>query len=297
MSTKNQLAILEGNLPDFLPASGVSELTKQLAGKSGTKRIVPKNGIFRKVVGGEEMGKAKGALNVIIVNASPHVGRIFYRSQWDANAKPTAPDCFSNDGKAPDAGASAPQASRCDMCPQNVKGSGQGQSKACRYSRRLAVVLEDDFNTALEGEVYQINLPSKSLFGEATSGTHFTFENYAKYFAANGKSVDYFVTQLSFNEDNDNQSLLFSPVRHITREEYAVTSKLSTSEDVKRLVIMTPYQADMSGRTSDEEPKAVSHAQAPVAEPTKRESKAEAKVAPAPKKGLDDVVKAWADDE
>ena len=181
MSPKNQLAILEGNLPDFLPASGVSELTKQLAGKSGTKRIVPKNGIFRKVVGGEEMGKAKGALNVIIVNASPHVGRIFYRSQWDANAKPTAPDCFSNDGKAPDAGASAPQASRCDMCPQNVKGSGQGQSKACRYSRRLAVVLEDDFNTALEGEVYQINLPSKSLFGEATSGTHFTFENYAKY--------------------------------------------------------------------------------------------------------------------
>ena len=70
----SDLTILNQDLPDFLQTAGVSELTKQLAGKSGVKRIVPKNGIFRKTVGGEEMGKVKGNLNAIIVNASPAVG-------------------------------------------------------------------------------------------------------------------------------------------------------------------------------------------------------------------------------
>jgi hypothetical protein len=276
--------------PDFLQSAGMSDLTKQLAGnKSGVKRIVPKNGIFRKVVGGEEMGKLKGDLNAVIVNASPAVSRIFYSKPWSPDSEPTAPDCFSNDGRTPDAQSANRQADRCDTCPMNIKGSGQGQSKACRYSRRLAVMLEDDFGTALEGEVYQINLASKSLFGESGSDRAWTIENY----------IDWFVTQLSFNEDNDNQSLLFSPVRHITREEFAVTSKAAGKEEVKRLVIMTPYQADTARKLegpSGAKETAAPEKETPVAEPVKRESKADAKPAPAPKKGLDDVVKAWADD-
>ena len=285
--------------PDFLQSAGMSDLTKQLAGnKTGVKRIVPKNGIFRKVVGGEEMGKLKGDLNAVIVNASPAVSRIFYSKPWSPDSEPTAPDCFSNDGRTPDAQSVNKQAERCDTCPMNIKGSGQGQSKACRYSRRLAVMLEDDFGTALEGEVYQINLASKSLFGESGSDRAWTFENYVKYLASNGKSIDWFVTQLSFNEDNDNQSLLFSPVRHITREEFAVTSKAAGKEEVKRLVIMTPYQADTARKLEAPAPKQVvePEKESPVAEPVKRESKADAKPVPAPKKGLDDVVKAWADD-
>ena len=79
-------------LPDFLQNAGVSELTKQIAGRARVKRIVPKNGIFRKVVGGEEMGKVKGNLDVVIVNTLPQVGRIFYAQAWSADAEPTAPD-------------------------------------------------------------------------------------------------------------------------------------------------------------------------------------------------------------
>ena len=47
----SNLALVSQELPDFLRNAGVSELTKQLAGKTGVKRIVPKNGIFRKIVG------------------------------------------------------------------------------------------------------------------------------------------------------------------------------------------------------------------------------------------------------
>jgi hypothetical protein len=239
----------------------------------------------------------KGNLNVVIVNASPKVGRIFYAKQWTPDAEPTAPDCFSNDGNAPDPKAENPQSARCDSCAQNIKGSGQGNSKACRYSRRLALALEEDFGTSLEGKVYQMNLSSKSLFGDSVGDNTHPFENYTKYLANNGKSLDYVVTQISFNENNDNQSVLFTPVRFINKAEYAVTSKVAP--DTQKLVIMTPYQADASGRKPQQlaapkaaEPVTVADA---VAEPVKREGKAKAD-APAPKKDLASVVKAWGDE-
>lgn len=289
----NSITVIDQSLPEFLQTAGVSDLTKQLAGRTGVARIVPKNGIFRKVVGGEEMGKVKGTINTIIVNASPKVGRIFYARQWSPEAEPTAPDCFSNNGQTPDAGAANPQASRCDDCHQNIKGSGQGNSKACRYSRRIALTLEEDFGTSLEGRVYQMNLASKSLFGDPVGDNTHPFESYTKYLSNNGKSLDYVVTQISFNEDNDNQSVLFTPLRFINKGEYSVTSEVAKKPEVQKMVVMTPYQADASGRTARlEAPKA----EAPVAEPVKRESK-KAEAPTVTKKDLDSVVKAWADEE
>lgn len=295
----SNITILNEDLPEFLQTAGVSDLTRQLAGRTGVKRIVPKNGIFRKTVGGEEMGKVKGNVNAVIVNASPAVGRIYYAKQWSPDAEPTAPDCFSNDGRAPDAGSTNPQADRCDSCQQNIKGSGQGNSKACRYSRRIALVLEEDFGTSLEGSVYQMNLASKSLFGDSVGDNTHTFENYSKYLSNNGKSLDYVVTQISFNEDNDNQSVLFTPTKYINKTQYAVTSKVANTPEVQKMVVMTPYQADMSGKPAKLEapaPKAEAPAKAdPIDEPIKRPAKA----APAPvtKKDLDSVVKAWSEEE
>jgi hypothetical protein len=304
----SNITLLNQALPDFLQNAGVSELTKQLAGRTGVKRIVPKNGIFRKVVGGEEMGKVKGDLNVVVVNASPKVGRIFYAKQWSADAEPTAPDCFSNDGSAPDAGSANKQSDRCDSCEQNIKGSGMGNSKACRYSRRIAVTLEEDFGTSLEGSVYQMNLASKSLFGDSVGDNTHPFESYTKYLSNNGKSLDYVVTQLSFNEDNDNQSILFTPVRFINKSEHAVTSKVAALPEVHKMVTMTPYQADVSGRAPKleapkaEAPKAKAiQADAeddePIEVPKKRESKKAVEATPASKKSLDSVVAAWTEEE
>ena len=302
----SNITVIDQALPDFLQTAGVSELTKQLAGKSGVKRIVPKNGIFRKTVGGEEMGKIKGDLQVVVVSASPKVGRIFYAKQWSPDAEPTAPDCFSNDGQVPDAGSENPQSARCDTCQQNIKGSGMGNSKACRYSRRIAVVLEEDFNTSLQGEVYQMNLASKSLFGDGPGDNKHTFENYTKYLANNGKSLDYVITQLSFNEDNDNQSILFSPVRFINKSEYEVTSAVAAKPEVQKMVTMTPYQADTSSRAPRLEAKPeLVHAitsgkkrdEDPIEEPKKRESKKVAEPVVESKKSLDSVVAAWSDEE
>jgi hypothetical protein len=301
----SNITVIDQDLPDFLQASGVSELTKSLMGSGGIKRIVPKNGIFRKEVGGKEMGKIKGDLNAIIVNSSPKVGRIFYAKQWAPDAEPTSPDCFSNDGNIPDAGSTNKQSDRCDTCQKNIKGSGMGNSKACRYSRRIALVLEDDFGTPLEGEVYQMNLASKSLFGESPSDNTHTFESYVKYLGNNGKSLDWYITKLSFNEDNDNQSLLFTPVEHIKRSHYDVITKVGNTPAVQKMVTMTPYQAQTSKANSLPAPAAPApQAAAPtkivaeeVPEPTKRESRKAEVPAPAAKRDLDSVLKAWGDEE
>jgi hypothetical protein len=284
--------VLSQDVPDFLQTAGVSELTKQLAGRSGSKRIVPKNGTFKLVVGGEEMGKIKGDLNAIVVNAAPKVGRIFYAKAWSPDAEPTAPDCFSNDGNVPDAKAANPQSHNCNDCPQNVKGSGQGQSKACRYSRRVALVLEQDFNTSLEGQVYQMNLASKSLFGDSV-GDAMTFENYSKYLSSNGKSIDYVVTKISFNDENDNQSLLFTANRYIKRQEFDVVQKVANTEQTKALVVMTPSQAD---GVTKQPALAAPKAEEPEPEPTKRASKKADGDPPSNKKSLADVVSAWSDE-
>ena len=157
------------------------------------------------------------------------------------------------------------------------------------------MVLEEDFGTSLEGRVYQMNLASKSLFGESIGDNKFVFEDYTKHLANNGKSIEHVVTSLSFNENNDNQSILFTPMRYISKDIYAVTSNAAAKPEVQKMVIMTPYEAQASGMKSlpKAEPKAEA-VQEPIQEPVKR-PKAEAP-AVAPKKDLDDVLKAWSEE-
>lgn len=295
---------LTAAVPDFLKDAGVSELTKTLAGGDRIKRIVPKNGIFNLVVGKDTISKVKGEMGVIIVNASPKVGRIFYMKQWSPDAEPTAPDCFSNDGNRPDPKAAKPQAATCNDCPQNIKGSGQGGTKACRFSRRLAVMLEQDFGTNLEGDVYQMNLAALSLFGEGPAN-RYTFEEYVKYLKNNGRSVDHMVTQISFNEDRDNSGVLFEPVRYVSEHEYKTGQAKAGSDEVQKIITYTPYQADVSGRKAADpalpapptsEATKVIHtpapAEAPVAEPTVRATKPEPQAAGG-KPSLTEVLSNW----
>lgn len=301
-----QTNALTADVPDFLKDAGVSELTKTLAGGDRIKRIVPKNGIFSLVVGKDTISRVKDELSVIIVNASPKVGRIFYMKQWDPNGEPTAPDCFSNDGNAPDAKAAKPQAHTCNECPQNIKGSGQGNTKACRFSRRLAVMLEQDFGGPLEGEVYQMNLAALSLFGEGP-GDRYTFEEYVKYLKNNGRSVDHMVTKVTFNEDNDNQGMLFAPMRYVNQHEYKLGQAKAVTPEVQKIVVYTPFQADMAGRGQPalaapptSEATKVIHTPAPasapaadpVAEPTVRAVKPEQ---PAPAGGKPSLAAVLAD--
>lgn len=274
----------------------VSELSKSLADSGGnggtTRRITMSKGVFRRIVNGKEAGKVKdGFLNVIIINALPKVSRQFYATAFDPDAPPTLPDCWSNLGDVPDPKAANAQSKSCATCPQNIDGSGtNGKGRACRFNRRIAVVLEND----MSGDIYQFNIPAKSLFGKGVGNTH-PFESYTKFLPANGESIDRIVTQIAFDENETADVLKFTPVRHLTDEEIDVVEAAQSTQESKRVIQLTVAQQDGVVKLPPAAAKAPVEVEEEVDEPVvKRTKKAEVPPA-APKAKLADVVNAWSD--
>jgi hypothetical protein len=310
------------NVPAFARNNELSETAKALTGGgvSSTKRISIKGGVFRLVAGGKEVASIDDRhMNVIIVKAAPKVSRIFYAAQYDAD-NITGPDCWSNDGERPDPSAENKQAETCMSCPKNIAGSGQGNSRACRYQQRLAVVLADN----PEGDVLQLTLPATSVFGKE-EGDKRPLQAYARYLAVQNPPVnpEQIVTEMRFDTKAESPKLFFKPVRWLTDEEYAVVQEQAASPDAQRAVVMTVAQSDgvkagpkmsiagsrpMGELTKEEdapayEPiaaKAKKAKAAPVAdaedEPEVRKEAAKASAVPAKKGKLADLVSDW-DDE
>jgi len=171
---------------DAVPAfvknrTGLSAVAKALAGSGGGdggKRISIKGGVFRLYSAGKEVAAIEERyLDVVIVAAAPDIGRVFYMKSYDGESN--APDCWSSDGKKPSADASNKQAATCADCAQNVAGSGQNNSRACRFQQRVAVVLAND----MEGDVLQLTLPAKSIFGKE-EGDNRPLQAYARFLLA-----------------------------------------------------------------------------------------------------------------
>jgi hypothetical protein len=293
---------LSNDLPDYLKEVGLDDMTKALAGNTGTKRISIRGGVFRMMVNGEEIAKNENrAMNIVIVNGAAKVARSFYAGKYVAG-EATHPDCWSNDGDKPDASIEHPQASACEGCPQNIKGSGQGDSRACRYQQRLAVVLADDVG----GDVFQLVLPAKSIFGRGDNDK-MPFQQYAKYVGSQGKSLSTLVTEMRMDSDSDTPKLTFKPVRFLSRDEWIVAKEKGDSPAAKSAVIQTPSQTDGVKKKQLAAPQgtigkrdANTHGdidavpETEVPEPTKRPAKKN--VEPAAKKEFNDVLKQWTDD-
>ena len=159
-----ELAMLDMSLPAHLQSLELDDTTKALMGSggSGSKRISIEGGVWRLLVNGKEIAqKEERNLNVVIVAASSKVARTYYAGTYKKGVS-APPDCWSANGDYPDKSVEAPQATGCANCPQNIKGSGQGEGRACRFSQRIAVVLDNDVG----GDVFQLVLPSTSIFGE-----------------------------------------------------------------------------------------------------------------------------------
>lgn len=265
------------NVPAFARNNELSETAKALTGGgvSGVKRISIKGGVFRLVAGGKEVASIDDRhLDVIIVKAAPKVSRIFYAKSYDGD-NITGPDCWSNDGEKPDASIKTPQHSICANCPQNVAGSGQGNSRACRFQQRLAVVLAND----PAGDVLQLTLPATSIFGKE-EGDKRPLQAYARYLAVQSPPVnpEQIVTQMRFDTKAESPKLFFKPVRWVTDEEYATVIAQGNSPDAQRAVVLTVAQADGVKKA---EPLAIPGK--PIAAAPKVEAEEEDDPAPAPK--------------
>lgn len=228
--------------PEYaLTKKAPSALTKSLQGGGGFsgKRISIKAGVFRLISDGKEIASIEERfLDVVFVRAAAHIGRTYYEGTYSEET-PTAPSCWSADGTVPDKTASAPQATQCASCPQNIKGSGKEESRACRFSQRVAVVLAND----IEGDVLQLSIPAASLFGKEEGG-NLPLQAYARMLAAENSDMEQFITRLRFDVKASSPKLFFKRMRWLTAEEYAVAQEKGNTPEAVQAVIMTVSQMD-----------------------------------------------------
>jgi hypothetical protein len=213
------ISVAESIVPAHIAARGRSDATKNIIGGGGgsNKKIGLSGGVFRLIVGGKEVTVSKSReMNVVVVRTAASNSRTFYAGQYK-KGETAAPDCSSLDGVTPDAGVSAQQAGKCASCPQNIAGSGTGKSRACKYSRRLAVVMEND----IAGDVYELKLAATSIFGDGNGSDDMPLDAYVRRMDANNPPVnlDDVVTRLKFDDNTDTPKLNFATVRFLSEDE------------------------------------------------------------------------------
>ena len=233
-----------GKPPAHLRRGELSDVAKNLMGSgAGGKRVSIKGGVFRLLDNGKEIASIEERyLDVVIVNAAPKVGRTWYMKAYDPETN-EAPGCWSADGDVPDSSIKEPQAARCADCEQNIKGSGKGDSRACRYQQRVAVVLADEISA--ESDVLQLTVPALSLFGKA-DGDKRPLQEYARWLAAQKVSPEALVTRLRFDTSAESPKLFFKAMRWLEDEEYEAVTTLSTSDEAIKAITMTMAQRDQT---------------------------------------------------
>lgn len=208
-------------------------------GKGGYPRISIKGGKFRKIVNGEQVYVSRdNEMNIVIVSSSD-IGRTFYEGQYNPE-NPAPPKCWSRDSKRPaeDVPEDQRMCTNCADCPMNVKGSGNGNARACRFGMQLAVAIEGEL-----GSIYKLALPATSIFGSAEGG-RMPMQAYGKYLAANNTPSPAIVTQMYFDENSEVPKLFFKAVRPLEDEELNTILPLVDAPETKAAITMTVAQAD-----------------------------------------------------
>jgi hypothetical protein len=233
----------KGQMP-VLPQDFIDPVTDAIAGgagSSGGRRISIKGKAFRQIVGGKEVNISEdNTLDVVLINAAP-VSRMYYAGAYK-EGEVLPPTCWSSDTQSPD--SSVPkenrQASRCNDCPMNIKGSGTGDTRACRFSQRVAVVLDGEIE---EENIYQMQLPATSVFGNA-EGNKMPLQAYGKFLKANNAHAIAVVTRMKFDIGATQPKLFFSAVRPLSQEELDVCLSLREHPDTMAAITLTVAETD-----------------------------------------------------
>lgn len=289
-------------LPDYL-RNPEDDITKSLAGQSSAKAISIKGGVWRMVSGGEEIARNEDrAMNFVIVAAAKTNSRTFFAGKYE-EGKDIGPTCWSADGVKPneEVPADQKQFDNCANCPQNIEGSGEGKSRACRFSRRLAVVLENDIG----GDVYRLQLPAKSIFGKPVDGK-MSLQAYANFLSGHGVPISGVVTEARFDTAEAVPVLRFKAVRPLSQSEWELSKAQGASEEARRSIeFKINVKADKQQALPAafvESPAAVEAAKVAtsveeVAEPVKKSRKVATPEAPAPKPNVSDILSDWSTDD
>lgn len=206
----------------------------------GVNRLSIRGGVFRKVVSGQEVGELEQrAINVVLVKTAP-ISRMYFAGEYTAGAT-NPPTCWSADTQtgrpSKEVADGDRQSETCFDCPQNIKGSGMGEGRACRYSQRVAVLLADADGNIKSNEVYQLQLPATSVFGD--NKQKMGLQTYARFLDSQKAPLASLLTEIRFDTDSSTPKLCFKPVRVLEQDELKIAIDVQQSEDTEKLIALT----------------------------------------------------------
>ena len=253
----NELATLIANNPALIQ-TGLDEDTLAVAGSGAnqTKRLSIKGGVFRKMVGGKEVGAIEDRhMNIIFVKMAHSASRQCYEGTYE-EGKTVSPVCWSNDSIKPDSDVEHPCAPTCDVCPNSAKGSNDsGVGTKCKLSWRTAVVLPQD----PAGDVLEFVIPAASAFGEEENG-RWPFKSYVGMLASNNIAAGRVITKVQFDTKVQYPKVLFSPIGAVDTNDYQTIADQGKSQAAEAAIKLSVYKKKDAADSVE------------VAEPTVRES-------------------------
>jgi hypothetical protein len=297
----NDMTIFKAGLPSYLKTLQ-DDTSSSLAGDnaaSGPLRISLKGGAFRMMQGNKELHVSEDRMiNAVIIKAHKDVQRWHYGASY-AEGQNAQPKCWSTNSATPDAEVPAAdrQSAKCMDCPQNVRGSGQGEGRACTFHKRIAVMLEGEID---QRKVYQMVIPSKSVFGDAENGK-MPLKAYGNFLDSHKLPAVGLITEIRFDINSPTPKLFFKPVRPVTEQEFEAINEMRNSPEAAEAISfntggakpapVAPLPAAFTA------PKPAPKAVEPVAEEVVEEPKVVPKKAAAAAAAADlsDLVNGWDD--
>lgn len=228
-----------GKLPAYLKQAQVAnELAANVSGGGfpvmsikGKVFTLVRNGDRETLMNPNDRDEVATSINVVILKANPNLSKVWYAKTF-VEGSDAKPDCFSNDGIAPDPSVEKPVHKKCSTCPKNEWGSkitdDGKKAKACQDSRRLAIASPDEIDSPI-----LLRVPPATLKPLAEYGSELAKRN-IPYSAV--------ITKVGFDREVASPKLTFKPVGFLSEEQYAQVQAV-VSEDVVASILGKPGEA------------------------------------------------------
>lgn len=165
------------------------------------------------------------SIEVVLLNANPNPSRVYYSGGYTEGAD-NKPDCYSNNGKTPEADAQDPQSANCATCVHAQYGSKISEAGkkgwACSNSRRMAIATPDNLDDPM-----LIRVPGASLKPLAA---------YARELDGHGYQFNEVITKIGFDYSVAYPALTFKAVGLVDPDMLADVIKRASSDVVSQII-------------------------------------------------------------
>lgn len=244
----NEVSVRGGNMLASFEVP--DDIKQELAGREGniisekftTNSLTFGNGAWTMIVNGEpkvlqrrnEDGDMENVqtLRLIVLGFSAQRERSWHDGPYDASNQ-RAPDCWSKNGRSPDANAAMPQAQTCVMCEHGAKGG------SCRQHRVLVVIPAGDLNAPALRLKIAITSDWDKQDEAAMAQGWYGFSNYTDFLRAHGVNhTGILVTRARFDP---NPKITYSKIQFargdfLSAADRALMYERAKSDEVQELL-------------------------------------------------------------